>query len=155
MDPVEQARIALLQLHTSQMQAYKIYALTLLAGFFGVLQTLGTLGFAPTLSTTLVWLAGGVVAGGLFFCLGRFMWYGAMVSSTVCTSFTEADLQGAAPLMAQLQRRISSSAYEGWKAKGPARWMIRLGFNRLQLIAWWLGILLFFILIRLLGMMLA
>jgi hypothetical protein len=155
MDPVREERIALLEHHASQMQAYKIYALTLVAGFFAVLQSFCALGLGTRDSITLVWVAGGVVAGGLFFCLGRFMWYGAMVSRTI-TAASEVDQNSKDPLMAQLEVCIGRTALAdaqgetlvGRKLNSMVRWLIRLGYNRRRLFACSLVILVAVMLIR-------
>jgi len=146
-DPVREERIALLEHHASQMQAYKIYALSLLAGLFAVAQSLSTLGWGVWVSTTLVWLAGGIVAGGLVFCLGRFMWYGAMVSSTISTPF-EMNQSSSSPLMGELEYQIGQATLADAEGKTDAgkklsrivRWGIRLGQNRRGLLCFSLGI---------------
>lgn len=153
-DPVREERIALLEHHASQMQAYKIYAFSLLAGFFAVVQSLSALGWRDWLSTTVVWFVVGIVAGGLFFCLGRFMWYGAMVSETITTSF-KVDQSSSSTPMGQLEFQIGRSALAGAQAKTEkklrriARWLIRLGYDRLGLLCWAVGILDIVMVIRL------
>jgi hypothetical protein len=123
------------------MQAYKIYALSLLAGLFAVVQSLSTLGWGIWVSTTLMWLAGGIVAGGLFFCLGRFMWYGAMVSATISTPF-EMDQSSRSPPMGQLEYQIGRTTLaDAQRLSGVVGWMIRLGYNRRVLLCFSLGIL--------------
>lgn len=154
-DPVREERIALLEHHASQMQAYKIYAFSLLAGFFAVVQSLSALGWRDWLSTTVVWFVVGIVAGGLFFCLGRFMWYGAMVSKTISTSFKVDQSSAESTLMGQLEFQIGQSALAGAQAKTEkklkriARWLIRLGQDRLGLLCWSVGILDIVMVIRL------
>ena len=155
-DPVREERIALLEHHSSQMQAYKIYAFSLIAGFFGVAQLVSALRLTPQVATTLVWLAIGFVAGGLFFCLGRFMWYGAMVSQTIIASLV-IDPKSDRPPMYQLENCIGGNVQAVFKGESPvgrktnslARWLIGLGYNRLGLLAWSFGILIAVIAIRL------
>jgi hypothetical protein len=160
LDPVREERIALLDHHSSQMQSYKIYALSLIAGFFGVVQSLPMFRLATQVAITLVWLAMGFVAGGLFFCLGRFMWYGTMVTQTINTEIVT-DPKSDYPPMFQLERCIGQNALAVAQGESPrgketnriVRCLIRLGHDRLALVACSFGILAALIAIRLLDLL--
>jgi hypothetical protein len=151
-DHAREERVALLEHHASQMQAYKIYVLTLVAGFFAVLQSFSALGLSTRDTNTLVWSAGGVVLAGSFFSLTRFMWYGTMVSHTMITPF-EIDQNSSSPLMAQIQTRITVATLadargqteDGRKLNRMLRWMILLGYHRGKLFACLLALLVIFV----------
>jgi len=86
---VQEARIALLEHHTSQMQAYVDRGLTFFAALLGLLaafiQFQGTLHGTVTL---LIFVALGFLCGCILFSLARFARYGMTVSAVVNAPLT-------------------------------------------------------------------
>jgi hypothetical protein len=86
---VQRARIALLEHHTSQMQGYKYYILTLVLGIFAVLDFWSR---TPSLtisvpgvnldSATVASILLGFIFGAIFYSFAKFVCYGQTVGAT-------------------------------------------------------------------------
>lgn len=88
-EQVQRARIALLEHHTSQMQGYKYYILTLVLGIFAVLDfwsrvpnlAVSVLGVNLD-SVTVASIFLGFISGAIFYSVARVVCYGQTVGAT-------------------------------------------------------------------------
>jgi hypothetical protein len=134
-DREQKARIALLEHYTSQMQAYKVYVLTILVAFFAGVESLRVLGFVGTFwLKAFVSFGAGFLAAGFFFCLVRFMWYGAFVSYSIWPRVVVDDRPDADTLMYQLRTVFQENAKKE-KRNAAATWMVNHGDKQALLFA--------------------
>jgi hypothetical protein len=102
----QEARVALLEHHTSQMQGYKIYLLTIAVGSVGLVEAYSRLEeWIPPHYMRLYWpLVLGVMGAGAFYCAARIAWYGALSGKSLLAS---SDKEKTGTLIYQLDQGIS------------------------------------------------
>jgi hypothetical protein len=79
----QDARVALLEHYTSQMQGYKVYLLTIVIGFFAGIEALRTLPLQPFHFVLLFSLGVGSLAGGIAYCIPKAFWFGQHVRDII------------------------------------------------------------------------
>jgi predicted nucleic acid-binding protein len=139
-DQVQKARIALLEHHTSQMQGYKYYILTLVLGIFAVLdfwsraQDLAISVFGVNLdSVTVAFIFLGFISGSIFYSVARMVCYGQTVGAT-----TEAPILQWNPQMKQrtLMKWLDECIYLRTRSKprlAPIEVLYQLGLPKRHL----------------------
>ncbi len=86
----QEARIALLEHYTSQMQGYKVYLLTIAVGLVGAFQAYDILSKLDSILPWTTWILRLywplVIAGAVFaalYCIPRIAWYGGLAGNTL------------------------------------------------------------------------
>jgi len=137
---VQKARVALLEHHTSQMQQYKYYMLTLALGF---LATLDLWSRAKDFSSpwpyvdtlTIVRVVFGLVTALIFYSFARFIWYGKILSSTFLAPLTWHPEKRQDTLTYILHQCIAEHARkEANRNRYPLRWLFHLGDKQPRLV---------------------
>jgi len=136
LDVEQEARIALLQHHTSQMQSYRVNILT---GVVVILMIVEVWLRVPTSNRTLTLVL--IMSGGLgaiiaiiAFYIARIVWYGQLAAST--TSVSKQPQTFDEPLIRQLDRSITTHAECEAQRKGERKvdwvlkWLARHGEHR-------------------------
>ena len=134
-DKVQEARIVLLDHHTSQMQAYKDYILTLvgiLLGLVGILLQLVTGSVkAPTFQAMIAaFVTLGFISGAILYSVAKFAWYGQVVGAVSVAPMGKDSK--ALSLIGQLGEYIgkyTEKEIEGMARKGRAMAIWRRLFN--------------------------
>ena len=106
----QEARIALLEHYTSQMQGYKLYILTLALGSVGFSEVWSRFvdGQRPSFLAQAILLPFviGLFCAALFYCLARAAWYGALASNCLLPLPYTVMEAPARPLLARLSQKI-------------------------------------------------
>jgi hypothetical protein len=147
---VQGVRIALLAHHTSQMQAYKTYILTLVGSLLGVTALLLQLKSTPSISISpdtmkVVFVALGFITGTIFYSIARFAWYGQIVTATIFAPLgkrlrADSFWPEAKTLMGKVDDYINHYAGTDIDAKAERdarmrvwRWLFYLGVDQVRL----------------------
>lgn len=135
-ETVQKARIALLAHNTSQMQQYKYYMLTLVLGFFGVMELSSRVRDLIPCADAIVYVAFGAVGCFFFYSFARFIWYGKIVGGTSYAPLTTwSSKQSQETLTGCLSDRIGEYARESaGEDPYPLRWLFHLGDNQSVLV---------------------
>jgi hypothetical protein len=138
---VQEARIALLEHNTSQMQAYKTYILTLTGAFMALMTFLFQWSInLNDLAIVTILVAMGFVVGVVFYSLTRFALFGELVGAIVYAPLGQnVKIRGgptydseAETLIGQLRDFAGHYAYEELKNHRnlPWRWLYNLNIDR-------------------------
>lgn len=135
-ETVQKARIALLEHNTSQMQQYKYHMLTLVLGFFGIMELWSRARDLIPCGDAIVYVAFGTVGCLFFYSFARFVWYGKIVG---CTSYapltTWSSEESPKTLTGYLSDCIGEYAREiTGEDSFPLRWLFHLGDNQSGLV---------------------
>jgi len=138
---VQKARVALIEHHTSQMQQYKYYMLTLALGFLATLDLWSRAKdfYSPWPYVdvlTIVRVVFGLVIALIFYSFARFIWYGKILSSTFIAPLKMwRSEERQYTLTYHLHQCITEHARkEANRNRYPLRWLFHLGDKQLRLV---------------------
>jgi hypothetical protein len=121
----QDARVALLEHYTSQMQGYKVYLLTIVIGFFAGIESLRTLQLLPAPFVYVFPIFVGICLILIVYCLTKALWFGQHVRD-----ITREDSDCKQTMLDQLDRMVHTKRGmvrdDPW-SKSWMRWMIKRG----------------------------
>jgi len=143
--PEQDARVALLEHYTSQMQGYKVYLLTLVIGFFAGIESLRTLQLSIEYFPVFFSLGVGLLVAGTIFCSARAFFFGQHVRDVI-----REDSDCKQTMLDQFDRLVHTKrdmVRENPWSNPAERWLIRRGAcgSRLSFVAVLIGILVFIV----------